>query len=528
MDRLQVPSCAVAQSFLRAERSADRWRCKGRVVELMTELSTPLQQTKGLCVETIAMSHPSLSPPTGLAAKGAPSRAASTTAAAPPPDDLPKPSTTQELHLAAQRGDLETLYRLLDHPTDRTVTASDPDDQGITALHWAAINSHILFAKALLERGAEPDVRGGELDATPLMWAARQGHLAVVHLLIKYGADPTLVDSQQFNALHLAVHSSSAFLVAYLLNTLQPLAVDSQDPEGHTALAWACYQGDAISVELLLRAGADVLKTDHAGLTPLHWAVTKGNATCIRRVVQAGADLVARTNEGKTAREMAAELKSLPAYERGLQEAGLDPRDGRKEDLPFGDRPSAAIFVVAFVAFGAMFETFALLPWYTSLILVGAEAFAMHHVVSRVILGVRPASGKKHSHGHGHSHSHGHSHGHGSERVTKSGYLCAIIAASLAWVFYVWLSRFVLREWAHRSRGLDLLEVTGAAKLTCTCAFLLVRAPELSGYSVTSLAFALLFLSCAYNFFRAITLDPGTIRGPVGGSEELKEVRSDS
>lgn len=446
MDRLQVPSCAVAQSFLRAERSADRWRCRGRVLELMTGLSSPLQQTKGLCVETIAMSHPSLSPPTGLAAKGAPSRAASTTAAAPPPDDLPEPSTTQELHLAAQRGDLETLYRLLDHPTDRTVTASDPDDQGITALHWAAINSHILFAKALLERGAEPDVRGGELDATPLMWAARQGHLAVVHLLIKYGADPTLVDSQQFNALHLAVHSSSAFLVAYLLNTLQPLAVDSQDPEGHTALAWACYQGDAISVELLLRAGADALKTDHAGLTPLHWAVTKGNATCIRRVVQAGADLVARTNEGKTAREMAAELKSLPAYERGLQEAGLDPRDGRKEDLPFGDRPSAAIFVVAFVAFGAMFETFALLPWYTSLILVGAEAFAMHHVVSRVILGVRPASGKKHSHGHGHSHSHGHSHGHGSERVTKSGYLCAIITASLAWVFYVWLSRFVLRE----------------------------------------------------------------------------------
>lgn len=70
--------------------------------------------------------------------------------------------------------------------------------------------------------------------------------------------------------------------------------------------------------------------------------------------------------------------------------------------------------------------------------------------------------------------------------------------------------------------------MTGAANLTCACAFLLVRAPELSGYSVTSLAFALLFLSCAYNFFRAITLDPGTVRGPVGGSEELKEVRSDS
>ncbi|GAA5993734.1 hypothetical protein JCM10908_001059 [Rhodotorula pacifica] len=427
-----------------------------------------------------------------------PTKAAAVTSLSPPPEATSSesansaPQPPQPLHLAAQQGDLQTLYRLLDHPQDRVVTASDPDDQGITPLHWAAINSHILFCKALLERGAEPDVRGGELGATPLMWAARQGHLAVVHLLIKYSADPSLVDSQQFNALHLAVHSSSAFLVAYLLFTMQPLAVDSTDPEGHTALAWACYQGDAISVELLLRAGADVLKTDNAGLTPLHWAVTKGNSTCIRRVVQAGADLIARTNDGKTAREMAIELKSLPAYERALQEAGLDPRDGRKEDLPFPNprRANAAIFLVAFLAFGAIFETIALLPWYTSLILVGAEAYAMHHVVSRVILGVRPASTKKHSHGHGHSHSHGH----GSERVTKSGYLCAVITASLAWVFYVWVSRFVL---------------------------------QLLGYAITSLLFALSFLSCCYNFFRAITLDPGTVRGPQGGTEELKEVIED-
>jgi hypothetical protein len=39
------------------------------------------------------------------------------------------------LHLAAQQGDLDTLYRLLDHPDDRTTTAADPDAQGITPLH---------------------------------------------------------------------------------------------------------------------------------------------------------------------------------------------------------------------------------------------------------------------------------------------------------------------------------------------------------------------------------------------------------
>lgn len=385
--------------------------------------------------------------PAAVNVDSSPTAAADGHGAEDAPDALEGEEAPSELHLAAQMGDLDTLYRLLDHPadSDRLVTASDPDPQGITPLHWAAINSHLLVCKALLERGADPDVRGGELDATPLMWAARQGHLAVVHLLIRYGADPALVDAQHFNALHLAVHSSSAFLVAYLLFTLQPLAVDSQDPEGHSALAWACYQGDAISVELLLRAGADVLKTDHAGLTPLHWAVTKGNATCIRRVVEAGADLVARTNDGKTAREMAVELKSLAAYDRALQEAGLDPRDGRKEDLPFANerRANVAIFLVALGTLGVIFETFALLPWYTSLILIAAEGYAMHHVVSRVILGVQPAR-KQARHGHGHGHAH--SHGHGSERVTKSAYLCSIICASLAWVLYVWISRHVLRE----------------------------------------------------------------------------------
>lgn len=385
-----------------------------------------------------------------------------TQATEPDPPDRDQEAPTP-LHLAAQQGDLDTLYRLLDHPDDRTTTAADPDAQGITPLHWAAINSHILFCKALLERGAEPDLRGGELAATPLMWAARQGHLAVVHLLIKYGADPTLTDSQQFNALHLAVHSSSAFLVAYLLNTLQPLAVDAQDPEGHTALAWACYQGDAISVQLLLGAGADVLKTDHAGLTPLHWAVTKGNSTCIRHVVQAGADLHARTHEGKTAREMAIELKSLPAYERALVEAGLDPLTGRpQQDVPFKtpSRTNLAIFVVVGVAFGVMFETWALLPWYSSVILVAAEAYAMHHLVSRVILGVR--STPKHAHhGHSHGHGHAHGHGHGSERVTKSAYLCAVITASLAWVFYVWVTRIVLRESGTSVRWAFLLANSG-------------------------------------------------------------------
>ena len=78
---------------------------------------------------------------------------------------------------------MSTMYQLLPddngkkseqgQTTTSTANANDRDGQGITALHWAAINNHVLACKLLLERGADVDARGGDLDATPLQWAAR-------------------------------------------------------------------------------------------------------------------------------------------------------------------------------------------------------------------------------------------------------------------------------------------------------------------------------------------------------------------
>lgn len=45
------------------------------------------------------------------------------------------------------------------------------------------------------------------------------------------------------------------------------------------------------------------------------------------------------------------------------------------------------------------------------------------------------------------------------------------------------------------------------------------------GFAVSNLVMGLLLLVCAYNFFRAITLDPGHV--PFASNDmELKEVRS--
>ncbi|KDE03687.1 hypothetical protein MVLG_05818 [Microbotryum lychnidis-dioicae p1A1 Lamole] len=388
-----------------------------------------------------------------------------------------------QLHHAAQIGDLTALHSLLPEPNDApsttatadgapTVTANDLDPVGVTALHWAAINNHVQACKFLLERGANVDAIGGDLSATPLQWAARNGHVYVVHLLLKYNADPTLLDSQSFNALHLSVHSSSALLVAYMLFTSQPIAVDSADTEGHTSLHWACYQGDAISVDLLLRAGADPRRPDGAGLTPLHWAAVKGNAACIKRLVEAGVDLSVKEHAGKTARDMAAELKSLAAFKRGLLDAGYH-EDGRKQVGTLSPRNTiVAIFIVPSLAFVVILQSLVILPWWSGLLLAFGEIYGMHHIVAKVLLGV---SGP-----------------HNSDRITKSPYLASIITASLLAATYIYLTRMV----------------------------------SLPGHAVSQLLCGIGILVCSYNFFRAITLDPGHVPFPVNDSE-LKETIED-
>lgn len=72
----------------------------------------------------------------------------------------------------------------------------------------------------------------------------------------------------------------------YLLQ--RPVNVDSRDAQGHTALMWAAYQGDALSVDLLLRYGASPAVQDYAGLNPLHWAVVRGNWVVIPRLIETG------------------------------------------------------------------------------------------------------------------------------------------------------------------------------------------------------------------------------------------------
>ncbi|CAK5271098.1 unnamed protein product [Mycena citricolor] len=370
------------------------------------------------------------------------------------------------IFLAAQRGDIETVRELL---VSGKAQATDRDPQNITALHWAAINAQVPTCRLLLEHGAEVDALGGDLVATPLQWAARNGYLYVIQLLIAHGADPTITDSQGYNSLHLVTHSSSVMPLLYLLH--QPVNVDSRDAQGHTALMWAAYQGDALSVDLLLRHGASPTVTDDAGLTPLHWAVVRGNRVSIRKLMEKGAQIGAKDNEGRTPRDMAQELKSLGAWKRALEEGGWDD-EGMKKTRPLSERNARiVIFCLPTIVFYVVFKTLAVLPWYTGILLAMAEFFGMHHVVTRVLL-------NKNSY---------------TDTVSQTPYFAGIISASMIWVVFCWATRLIHQTQSH---------------------------------AFSHLCFALAVGLCAYNFFRAITLDPGVCPKPSSDAE-LKSIIED-
>lgn len=82
----------------------------------------------------------------------------------------------QNIFSASQRGDLGLVKQLVE---SGQATVNDRDPQNISPLHWAAINAHLALCRYLLEQGAEVDVVGGELMATPLQWAARYAIIAL-------------------------------------------------------------------------------------------------------------------------------------------------------------------------------------------------------------------------------------------------------------------------------------------------------------------------------------------------------------
>ena len=143
--------------------------------------------------------------------------------------------------------------------------------------------------------------------AISLLFSLCAGHLAA------RGADLRLVQ---------AVERGDKEAVRALL--AQKVDVNSPQPDGATALAWAAYRDDLESADLLIRAGADPNLANVNGVTPLALACANRSTAMVAKLAQAGANSnAAQKWSGETAFMTCARTGSVEAVKM-LLDAGAN------------------------------------------------------------------------------------------------------------------------------------------------------------------------------------------------------------
>ena len=153
---------------------------------------------------------------------------------------------------AAMSGDLEVVRGLLRGGAD--VNAAQGD--GLTALHWAALNDNVELAEMLLYAGGNVRAATRINAITPIFMASRNGSAAMLRTLIGAGAD-----------------------------------ANAEMPTGTTPLMMASESGSTEAVAVLIEAGADLDATEtQFGQTPLIFAAALNRHEVLEVLLDHGAD----------------------------------------------------------------------------------------------------------------------------------------------------------------------------------------------------------------------------------------------
>ena len=150
---------------------------------------------------------------------------------------------------------------------------NDQNNNGKTALMYAAENGLTETAKLLLEHGANINAQDNR-GATALMYAAEKGWTKTVKLLLDHGADVNTKDKEGLTVLMYAAENGRTKTVKFLLK-YWGADVNAKDNSGKTALMYVAENGHSELVKLLWENGADIGILDNRKWQALNYAMDK-------------------------------------------------------------------------------------------------------------------------------------------------------------------------------------------------------------------------------------------------------------
>ncbi|CAI4213923.1 unnamed protein product [Parascedosporium putredinis] len=247
------------------------------------------------------------------------------------------------LRNAAKNGKLTQVRGLFNRSIiDRSIIDT-PDDEGYTALSWAATNGHADVVAYLVKNGADVNSNAQKMPGnTALLLAVAhskrgtgalsEGHFKIVKQLLEAGAKVNARVEGGPTALLQAARDGQYEIVENLF-TAADIDIGIKDHEGHTALSTACGRGFYEIAEILLRRGrarargdsiaivraaqqgsldivklllenmeeVDVNVRDERGRTAISYAAQSGSVDIVQPLLQRNADMNIQDNEGHTA-----------------------------------------------------------------------------------------------------------------------------------------------------------------------------------------------------------------------------------
>jgi len=229
---------------------------------------------------------------------------------------------------AAMRGDHVEVRSLLEHGAD--VNAAQGD--GMTALHWAAVNVDLDVARWLVYAGANVHATTRLNAITPLWLAAQSSDALMVRLLLDNKAEPDAATATGVTPLMIASAAGNPVAVGLLIERgADPNA--KEKTYGQTPLIFAAAYNRPDAIGVLLEHGANVAAATKGrvpadepmgGLTALHYAVRQGNLEAVDALLDKGAD-VNGVSADNTTPLMIAAINGRFDLALHLLERGADP-----------------------------------------------------------------------------------------------------------------------------------------------------------------------------------------------------------